>query len=155
MVFHSKIVKFAVDELSKISWGTFTVFGSLLLLYSFVRKVKINKVLPPGPLGKPWVGVLFNIKKQFHMYLFDLWQSYGSIFSFKMGSHLVVVLGDAKLMRMAFAKEAFSARPKSELSSILGGYGEPTSVLKVITLFYENVKYLKVLILISCRNHQL
>ena len=64
MVFHSKIVKFAVDELSKISWGTFTVFGSLLLLYSLVRKVKINKVLPPGPLGKPWVGVLFNIKKQ-------------------------------------------------------------------------------------------
>jgi len=123
MVFHSKIVKFAVDELSKISWGTFTVFGSILLLYSIVRKVKMNKILPPGPLGKPWVGVLFNIKKQFHMYLFDLWQSYGSIFSFKMGSHLVVVLGDAKLMRMAFAKEAFSARPKSELSSILGGYG--------------------------------
>ena len=70
------------------------------------------------------VGVLFTIKKQFHMYLFDLWKNYGSIFSFKMGSHLVVVLADAKLMRMAFAKEAFSARPKSELSSILGGYGE-------------------------------
>ena len=134
MVFHSKIVKFAVDELSKISWGTFTVFGALLLAYSFVKKVKLNKILPPGPLGKPWVGVLFNIKKQFHMYLFDLWQSYGSIFSIKMGSHLVVVLGDAKLMRMAFAKEAFSARPKSELSSILGGYGEASSLLTTFTL---------------------
>ena len=137
MVFHSKIVKLAVDELSKISWGTFTIFGSLLLMYSFVRKVKMNKILPPGPLGKPWVGVLFNIKKQFHMYLFDLWQNYGSIFSFKMGSHLVVVLGDAKLMRMAFAKEAFSARPKSELSSILGGYGEDMPVLKICTSFIE------------------
>merc|ERR1711963_850752 len=123
MVFHSKIVKLAVDELSQISWGTFTLFGSLLLLHSLVKKVKMNNILPPGPLGKPWVGVLFTIKKQFHMYLFDLWKNYGSIFSFKMGSHLVVVLGDAKLMRMAFAKEAFSARPKSELSSILGGYG--------------------------------
>ena len=142
MVFHSKIVKLAVDELSKISWGTFTIFGSLLLMYSFVRKVKMNKILPPGPLGKPWVGVLFNIKKQFHMYLFDLWQNYGSIFSFKMGSHLVVVLGDAKLMRMAFAKEAFSARPKSELSSILGGYGEDMPVLIICTSFIEKSIFL-------------
>ena len=136
MVFHSKIVKLAVDELSKISWGTFTLFGSLLLLHSLVKKVKMNKILPPGPLGKPWVGVLFTIKKQFHMYLFDLWKNYGSIFSFKMGSHLVVVLGDAKLMRMAFAKEAFSARPKSELSSILGGYGEISPIdLRFYQLF--------------------
>ena len=56
-----------------------------------------------------------------------------------MGSHLVVVLGDAKLMRMAFAKEAFSARPKSELSSILGGYGEDMPVLKICTSFIEKI----------------
>ena len=148
MVFHSKIVKLAVDELSQISWGTFTLFGSLLLLHSLVKKVKMNKILPPGPLGKPWVGVLFTIKKQFHMYLFDLWKNYGSIFSFKMGSHLVVVLGDAKLMRMAFAKEAFSARPKSELSSILGGYGETSPIdLKFYQLFSK--KYYHFFIFIS------
>ena len=128
--------------------------GALLLAYSFIRKVKTNKILPPGPLGRPWVGVLFNIKKQFHMYLFDLWKSYGSIFSIKMGSHLVVVLGDAKLMRMAFAKEAFSARPKSELSSILGGYGEAQSLLTNIYIVFENAKYFKIFIFISCRNHQ-
>lgn len=51
-------------------------------------------------------------------------QKYGSLFSTKLGSQLVIVLSDYKLIRDVFRKEEFTGRPITEFSSILGGYGE-------------------------------
>jgi len=123
MALESKILTWAAEEISKVSFWNLSFFFSILAAITIVQKIKKEKKYPPGPNGFPLTGMLPRINKQFHLFLFDLWKTFGGIMSLKMGSQLVVVLGDAKLIRAAFAKQEFSARPKSEFSSILGGYG--------------------------------
>ena len=99
----------------------------ILLIYialMIIRSIGQTLKLPPGPKGFPIVGILPLIKKEFHLMLFDYSKIFGKILSFKMGSETVVVLSDYKTIKKAFQTRDFVARPKSELSSLLGGYGE-------------------------------
>ena len=99
----------------------------VLFLYAVLvitRSIGKTLKLPPGPNGFPIVGILPLIKKEFHLMLFDYSKIFGKILSFKMGRETVVVLSDYKTIKKAFQTRDFVARPKSELSSLLGGYGE-------------------------------
>ena len=116
-----KLIWWAVGQVSSV---TLSVFCLTLLLVSLARYVGYQKRLPPGPWGYPLLGILPLIKKDFHLLLFDYSQKFGNLFSVKMGNQLIVVLSDHKLIRKAFAKSEFAARPKTELGSMLGGYGK-------------------------------
>jgi 26-hydroxylase len=82
-----------------------------------------RRALPPGPRGLPLVGYLPFLGGDAHLCFADLAEKYGPIFSLKLGSQFVVVLSDHKLVREAFRREDFTARPLSEFTNILGGYG--------------------------------
>ncbi len=117
---------------------------SLLLLASFLlpllliwlsRQLRYLGRLPPGPRGYPVFGILPLITKQFHLQLFDYARQFGRIVSLKMGSQLVVVLNDPNIIKKAFARPEFSARPRSSLSSILDGYGKNIFGLFSLAIF--------------------
>ncbi|KAL1140657.1 hypothetical protein AAG570_000587 [Ranatra chinensis] len=79
--------------------------------------------LPPGPLGLPLVGYLPFLGPEAHLHFSRLSAKFGPVFSLRLGAQFVVVLSDYKLIREAFRREDFTARPDSEFSNILGGYG--------------------------------
>jgi Cytochrome P450 len=95
-------------------------FAALMIFRTVGQTLK----LPPGPTGFPIVGIIPLIKKEFHLMLFDYSKIFGKILSFKMGRETIVVLSDYKTIKKAFQTRDFIVRPKSELSSLLGGYGE-------------------------------
>jgi 26-hydroxylase len=97
---------------------------AILVIVHLAKKVRAMRLLPPGPQGYPILGILPMIKKEFHLMLFDLSKMYGHIFSLKMGSQTVVVLSDFETIKKAFRSRDFVARPKSELSTLLNGYGK-------------------------------
>lgn len=104
-----------------------TMLGVFLVVLIFVRMVQILKTnwsLPPGPWGFPILGYLPFVKGDLHLHFRDLTHKYGSMFSTRLGSQLVVVLSDYKTIRDAFRKEEFTGRPNTEFNNILGGYGE-------------------------------
>lgn len=101
---------------------SFTFFG-LLAYYGLLKLRKLRK-LPPGPWGYPIVGILFSIKKEFHLLLCDYVKLFGKVLSLKMGGQTLVVLSDHKLIKKAFQSRDFTARPKTELTHLLGGYGK-------------------------------
>ena len=96
----------------------------LAAVMSFCKWVRSFWTLPPGPWGLPIVGIMFNINKPFHLYLSDMAQKHGGIFSLKMGQETMIVLSDHNLIKTAFSREKMSARPKTEIiTSILKGLG--------------------------------
>ncbi|XP_061712129.1 cytochrome P450 306a1 [Cydia pomonella] len=75
------------------------------------KKIKEWRSLPPGPWGLPVVGYLpFIDRNHPHLTLTKLSRQYGPIYGIGMGSIYAVVLSDHKLIREAFAKDAFSGR---------------------------------------------
>ncbi|PSN36025.1 Cytochrome P450 306a1 [Blattella germanica] len=96
---------------------------SLLLLIWFERRRSSR--LPPGPLGLPILGFLPWIDpKTPHLTLSRLARRYGPIYSLRMGRVFTVVLSDQRLIRQAFAKDAFSGRAPLYLThGIMKGYG--------------------------------
>ena len=95
-------------------------------------------LLPPGPYGRPILGIIPYIKKEFHLLLTEYSQEFGSIYSFKMGKETMVVLADHNIIKKAFRSRNFVARPKSELSTILNGYGKST-IHFMEFFFFENI----------------
>merc|ERR1712223_458768 len=95
---------------------------ALALYCAFTQFRKIRK-LPPGPWGKPIIGMIFTIKKNFHEYLTDYANQYGKIFSIQMGSSTLVVLSDPRIIKKAFSSRDFTARPRTELNHLTGGLG--------------------------------
>ncbi|XP_038073307.1 cytochrome P450 2J6-like [Patiria miniata] len=87
--------------------------------------------LPPGPRGWPLLGYLPQlamIKGPIHEALGELSQRYGSLVSFSVANHLVVLLQDYDVMKEAFAQHELSGRPTLELSQLtLPGYGVVTA----------------------------
>lgn len=137
----SKIIGFVKETLISTSVSeelnmlysplTLATFILAFVLIKLVQIAKLNKRLPPGPSGYPFLGMLPKIKKEFHLQLFDYSKSFGKIFSMKMGNQLIVVLSDHKMIKAAFGKSEFAARPKTEFSSFLGGYGKKIFCLKI------------------------
>lgn len=107
----------------ELSSNVLVVFFAVLLLVRLVQVIQEAKSLPPGPWGLPLLGSLPFLRGDLHLYFRDLTHHYGSLFSTRLGSQLIVVLSDYKIIRDAFRKEEFSGRPRTEFTSILGGYG--------------------------------
>lgn len=108
---------------SESLWHTLAVTA---LLYAGVRVYRwwrITRHLPPGPNGLPLVGYLPYIRKEFHEELTALSKKYGSVFSLRLGSELIVVLSDHRVIREAFRREEFTSRPDNDFMKLLDGYG--------------------------------
>nr|CAH7768008.1 unnamed protein product [Callosobruchus chinensis] len=100
------------------------VFVSVLLLVRALQAFREAISLPPGPWGLPVLGSLPFLKGDLHLHYRDLTRKYGSVISTRLGSQLIVVLSDYKMIRDLFRKEEFTGRPTTEFSSILGDYGK-------------------------------
>ncbi|XP_011300426.1 cytochrome P450 18a1 [Fopius arisanus] len=99
------------------------VFVGALVLVRAGQWFKFLRSLPPGPWGFPVFGYLPFIKGDLHLQFGGLAKKYGSMFSARLGTKLVVVLSDYRTIRDCFRREEFSGRPHSEFMNILGGYG--------------------------------
>lgn len=100
------------------------VFVVVLVAVRLVQLYREQRRLPPGPWGLPVLGYLPFLKGDLHQQYKELSDKYGPMFSARLGRQTIVVLGDHKTIREAFRKEEFTARPQTEFSAILGGYGE-------------------------------
>ena len=151
----SRACSFSIsEEISKVhSPLKIVLFLLTILLVKLAQFIRTNQRLPPGPSGYPYLGMIPKIKKEFHLQLFDYSKSFGKIFSLKMGNQLIVVLSDHKLIKSAFGKSEFAARPKTEFGNMLGGYGKQlfkfatkkkskaiqfSFLLFFLTFFFEN-----------------
>jgi len=103
---------------------TLVCFLTVLLMVRLAQVYVHIKKLPPGPWGVPFLGFLPYLSAMPHLQFTNMSKKYGSTFSTRLGSQLLVVLSDYKSIRMAFRKEEFSGRPVNEISSIIEGYGE-------------------------------
>lgn len=108
----------------EVSATVLVVFLAVLVAVRTLQILKEVSSLPPGPWGIPVLGCLPFLKGDLHLYLRDLTQKYGSLISTRLGSQLIVVLSDYKMIRDTFRKEEFTGRPKTEFMSILDGYGK-------------------------------
>nr|UOF76412.1 cytochrome P450 CYP18 [Xylotrechus quadripes] len=111
---------FAVEEFST---KVLFVFLTVLLLVRGMQMLREATSLPPGPWGFPILGSLPFLKGDLHLHFRDLTHKYGSLISTRLGSQLIVVLSDYKMIRDAFRKEEFTGRPTTEFTNILEGYG--------------------------------
>lgn len=103
---------------------TLVVFIGVLLVVRYVQWLRYVRTLPPGPWGIPIFGYLPFIKNDVHLRYSELAEKYGPLFSVQLGSKLVVVISDYRLIRDTFRREEFTGRPHTEFISILDGYGE-------------------------------
>ncbi|XP_025162427.1 cytochrome P450 306a1 isoform X2 [Harpegnathos saltator] len=96
----------------------------LILLYT-LRKNRKTFRLPPGPPGIPFLGYLpWLDAKNPHLSLTNLARKYGAICGLRMGSVYTILLSDPRLVRQAFAKDAFAGRAPLYLThGIMQGYG--------------------------------
>lgn len=108
----------------EVSASMLVVFFTVLLLVRLLQILTEVYSLPPGPWGLPVVGSLPFIKSDMHLYFRDLTHKYGSLLSTRLGSQLIVVISDYKLIRDSFRKDEFTGRPTTEFTNILGGYGK-------------------------------
>ncbi|XP_011693654.1 PREDICTED: cytochrome P450 18a1 [Wasmannia auropunctata] len=101
---------------------TFLVF--VVVIFLAMKLIEYWKyTLPPGPWGIPICGYLPFIKGDLYMEFGKLAKKYGSTFSVRFGSDLIVVLSDYKTIRQAFQLDEFSGRPHNDFMNILDGYG--------------------------------
>ena len=112
---------------------TLVITVAALLIYTLYLQIQRTLKLPPGPYGYPILGILPFIKKEFHLCLYDYSKRFGKIISLKMGIENIVVLSDYKLIKKAFQTRNFTARPKTPLQTILGGYGK-----FIVEIYIEN-----------------
>lgn len=108
------------------------VFGLVKLIY-WARNLRR---LPPGPWGFPILGYLPFIKGDLHLQFGRLAAKYGSMFSAKLGSQLIIVLSDYRTIRETFRREDFSGRPHTEFMNILGGYGKLFILIILLLILY-------------------
>lgn len=124
-IFTSKMFVYLMQwVLRETTAAGLAVFFVVLLLVRAFQILRQNWSLPPGPWGYPIIGYLPFVKGDLHLHFRDLTHKYGSMFSTRLGSQLIVVLSDYKTIRDAFRKEEFTGRPNTEFNNILGGYGK-------------------------------
>nr|BAQ02390.1 cytochrome P450 CYP18A1 [Daphnia magna] len=113
-----------IDTSCSESLWTTLLFVVVAWLASYLwRWWRTSRNLPPGPYGYPIVGYLMRIKREFHEELTALSRKFGSVFSVRLGSELIVVLSDHKIIREAFRREEFACRPDNDFMKLLDGYG--------------------------------
>ena len=119
---------FLVDTtFSECLFHTLLVTLTLLLCVKSYRWWITFRMLPPGPCGLPLVGYLPYIRTDFHEELTELSRRHGPVFSLRLGSELMVVLSDHKVIREAFRRQEFAFRPDNQFMKLLDGYGKTQS----------------------------
>ncbi|XP_049344416.1 5-OH-xanthotoxin synthase-like [Solanum verrucosum] len=98
----------------------FVALVIIIILSFLLPKAKRNgkNILPPGPLGLPFIGNLHQFDGLTpHLYFWKLSKKYGKIFSLKLGSSTMIVVSSANLAKEVTHIQdlAFCSRP-----SILG-----------------------------------
>lgn len=90
-----------------------TIFLVIALSFVAYWYLTIPTGIPPGPMGLPLLGYLPFLGDKPYLKFTELSKKYGPVFSFYLGSRLVVVLNDFSSIREAFVKQAdnFSGRP--------------------------------------------
>ncbi|KAL7300798.1 hypothetical protein TKK_0006772 [Trichogramma kaykai] len=106
-------------EVGKLS----AIFLTAMLIVRTIQWLAYQRSLPPGPIGIPIYGILKRVRRDLHVEFGEMAKRYGPVFSAKLGQNLVVVISDHKLIKKAFNREEFTARPETEFNNILGGYG--------------------------------
>ncbi|KAK6781290.1 hypothetical protein RDI58_023474 [Solanum bulbocastanum] len=96
----------------------FVALVIIIILSFLLTKTKRNgkDILPPGPLGLPFIGNLHQFDGLTpHLYFWKLSKKYGKIFSLKFGSSPVVVISSAKLAKEVMKTQdlAFCSRPST------------------------------------------
>ena len=97
--------------------GLILIFGAVFLCSYLLLSLVHNKRLPPGPWSFPLLGSVYFYwklqKKRPHLFLLEASRKNGNIFSFKIGTQLVVVLHGYATIHEALVKqgEVFSGRP--------------------------------------------
>ena len=101
---------------------TFFVACFSLLLWAILQHIRGASNYPPGPWGLPLVGNLPQLGSAPHLTLMQLTRVYGEVFSLRLGSRRVVVLGSTRVLREALAKKArhFSDRPPLFTTQLCG-----------------------------------
>ncbi len=111
--------------LTRLASSVSTMHLALALAAIVVFKVfKKYWSLPPGPWGYPILGMVPYIKKEFHLFMDDYAKQFGKIYTFKMGQQQMLVLSDYKMIKRVFQNKEFANRPRSELLTIIKGYGK-------------------------------
>lgn len=88
----------------------------MALLFLLWQVLKKPSDLPPGRWGLPLVGwVPLSFKKSLEEHLQDLHKQHGNIYTWRMGSQVIVFLHDYKMLRDAFASTDFVDRPNWQL----------------------------------------
>lgn len=123
---------------------TLIVTSFLYFVACMWRWWRTSLTLPPGPRGLPLVGYLPYIRRDFHEELTLLSKQHGPIFSLRMGSELIVVLSDHKVIREAFRREEFACRPDNDFMKLLDGYGKSESFSLLSRLLHLSICFVKV-----------
>lgn len=95
---------------------TIMLFVIFLYFYQHYRKRRPNGLQPPGPKGLPFLGNIFDIKREnVHLSIDQLFKQYGSVFQLNFPSERFIVLNSPDAFRAAFlidpAATYFSDRP--------------------------------------------
>nr|KAG5708903.1 hypothetical protein BaRGS_009312 [Batillaria attramentaria] len=96
--------------------GTILSFGIVFLLSAYLlRRHRINSRLPPGPFTLPVLGSVAVMGRPDMVKLYaDFRHQYGDVFSFQLGSKVVVVINGYENLRKVFVQQGnvFADRPQ-------------------------------------------
>ncbi|XP_072027338.1 cytochrome P450 2J6-like [Amphiura filiformis] len=109
----------------------FIVLLCLILAIAFIIQRRCRRQnLPPGPMGWPGIGIIPILSraehhgKHPHTVMSELCHRYGTVFSFRLGTRLVVCLNTLESIKEAFNNNDICAREATLLHSIPGCPGE-------------------------------
>ncbi|KAF3780004.1 Geraniol 8-hydroxylase [Nymphaea thermarum] len=113
-----RLMEFAFDLLLCSFIFLLCFFGFLL----FPRK--INRRLPPGPVGLPFLGSLLELGDKVNESLYSLSERYGPLMTLRLGTKTVIVVSSAKMAEEVLHKHdrAFSGRSVGEAAKALDHY---------------------------------
>ena len=104
--------------------GCVLVFMFCYLSYWFIfSRRRLNGRPPPGPKGKPILGVLRDLDPDTaHLTLAKWAETHGNLYSFKVFGLTSVVISDVRLIRKAFASEQYQAVLNDRPDTFVGKY---------------------------------